>query len=186
MSNGLLECGRQLTLPIEDGTNEIHSQQVPFAAVAIPFAHDFEGFDLGIDVFNDNAFARQCTVKRLLLCRQRTIFAFFVRNLTVRVVRQQSLIAAVGQQQNSPNNRCLDHHFEQLEIMYGALFLGGTENLPCFGVNNDLRLYPVPLFLAGVPFFLFFLGRSIGLSVTSTISVRPAFAWSSNAFLPGN
>ncbi len=37
---------------IEYGRDEIHSQQVPGAAIAVPFAHDFEGFDPCIDVFN--------------------------------------------------------------------------------------------------------------------------------------
>ena len=62
------------------------------------------------------------------------------------------------------------------------LFLGRTNHLLCFNVGDDLSLYRLLLFLAGIPVFLFFGGRSIGLSVTSTVSMRPAFSLASNAF----
>ena len=68
---------------IEYSTDEIHSQQMSFPSVSIPFAHDFEGFDPCIDVLNDNAFLRQLTIEQLLLYRQRTLFAFLEGNLTV-------------------------------------------------------------------------------------------------------
>jgi len=29
---------------------------VSFSSIAVPFAQNFEGFDFGVDVFNDNAF----------------------------------------------------------------------------------------------------------------------------------
>ena len=48
---------------VEYRTDEIHSQEVPFLPIPIPFAHDFERFDPGIDVFNDNTLLRQFMVQ---------------------------------------------------------------------------------------------------------------------------
>ena len=41
---------------IEYSTDEIHPQQVSFSSISVPFAHNFERFDSGIYIFNDNAF----------------------------------------------------------------------------------------------------------------------------------
>jgi len=73
---------------IEYGTDEIHSQQMPFSPIAIPFPQDFERFDPGIDVFNHNTLSRQLAIKPFLLRRQRMILALFVRDATVLVQRQ--------------------------------------------------------------------------------------------------
>ena len=70
---------------IEYSTEEVHSQQVPFSPVAIPFAHNFERFDLGIDVFNHDPLIRQLAIEPLLLRRQQIKFALLVRNPTVLV-----------------------------------------------------------------------------------------------------
>ena len=169
---------------IEYSADEVHSQEVPFSSIAIPFTHDFERFDPRVDVFDDDSLGRQRVIERLLLRRQRMVFARLVRNATVSMVLQQPLITAVRQQQNSPNDR-LDRRLEQLEIVDGSLGLGRAKNFLRVNVDDDLCFYRVPLFLAGVVVFLFFLGRSIGLSVTSTAIVRPAFSLVSNAFLPG-
>jgi len=50
--------GGQKSFPIEYSTDEIHSQQIPFSSVAIPFAQDFEGFYPGVDVFMDGTCIR--------------------------------------------------------------------------------------------------------------------------------
>jgi len=42
-----------------------------------------------------------------------------------------------------------------------------TENFPCSLINDYLRLKSMPFLFAAKESFLFFLGRSIGLSVTS-------------------
>lgn len=155
-----------------------------FSSVSIPFAHDFESFDFCVDVFNDDSFLRQLAVERFLFHRQRVIFACFVRDSAVFVQLQQPLITTVGQQQNPAKDRP-NRRFENLKIMHGPFVLGGAENFLRFDVDDDLRFYRMPFFFAGIPVFLFFLGRSIGLSVTSTARVRPAFSLDSNAFFPG-
>lgn len=82
------------------------------------------------------------------------------------------------------SNNGMNRRLEHIEIVHRSLILGGAENFLCFNVGNNLRLYRMSLLFPGIPLFLFFLGRSIGLSVTSTASVRPAFSLASNAFLP--
>lgn len=56
---------------------------------------------------------------------------------------------------------------EQVKIVTPTVFLRQTYDLPRGFVNHNLRFQRVPLFLAGVAAFLFFLGRSTGLSVAS-------------------
>ncbi len=58
---------------IEYGTDEIHSEEMSFSSIAMPFAQDFECFDPGVDVFDGDSLVRQLAVERLLPCRQRTI-----------------------------------------------------------------------------------------------------------------
>lgn len=70
---------------IEDRTDEVHSQEVPFSPIAIPFTQNFERFDSGIDIFNHDPLPRQFAVEQLLLRRQRMIFARFLGNFTVFV-----------------------------------------------------------------------------------------------------
>jgi len=48
---------------VEYGTDEIHPQQVSFSSVVIPFAQNFERFDPGVDVFNDDTFPRQLAIE---------------------------------------------------------------------------------------------------------------------------
>jgi len=61
---------------VDHRTDEVHSEEVSFSSVAIPFAHDFERFDFCVNVFNDNALSRQITVKQFLLASQRMILLF--------------------------------------------------------------------------------------------------------------
>ena len=57
---------------------------------------------------------------------------------------------------------------EQAEIIYFPLAELGRDNLTIRLVDNHLRFESVSLFLTTVVSSLFFFGRSIGLSVTST------------------
>ena len=126
---------------------------MPFSSITIPLAQNFESFDLGVDVFNDNTFFRQCAIEQLAFPCQRTVFAPLVRNATVFVEAQSSLITTVGQQQNPKNDRP-NRRLEQLKIMDGTLFLSRTENFLRLNVDDDLCFYRVPLFLSRIPTFL--------------------------------
>jgi len=72
---------------------------------------------------------------------------------------------------------------EKPEVMSSSLAKSGTDYLPCFAVGHYLRLLRVALLFAGVISPLFFLGRSTGLSVTSTNTTSKLF--SRKTFLPG-
>lgn len=98
---------------------------MPTSPIAIPFTHDLECFDPGIDVFNHNSLFRQLMIKRLLLLCQRMVFALLERNTTIFVQIQQALITAVRQQQYFQQNR-ENRQLEQLEVMYGTLCLVDT------------------------------------------------------------
>lgn len=70
---------------IEDRTDKVHPQQMSFSSIAVPFAHDLKRFNPRINVFNDDSFTRQISVKSLLLRCQRMILTFLVRNLAIFV-----------------------------------------------------------------------------------------------------
>jgi hypothetical protein len=57
----------QLPLPLllQYSTDAIPSQEVPFSSVPVFFAHDFEGFNSGIDIFDDNSLIRQLPIQCL-------------------------------------------------------------------------------------------------------------------------
>jgi len=57
---------------------------------------------------------------------------------------------------------------EQVKVVQVSLAKSGANDLPICLVDHHLRFQCVPLFLATVESALFFFGRSIGLSVTST------------------
>jgi hypothetical protein len=92
-----------LPLLLQYSTDEIPSQEVPFSSVPVFFAHDFEGFNSGIDIFDDDSLIRQRPIKCLPLRRQWIILASLIRYSTILVQGQQSLVAAVRQQQNLPS-----------------------------------------------------------------------------------
>jgi hypothetical protein len=98
---------------------------------------------------------------------------------------QDALITAVTLRLNATVYRASDAFPVKPEIMAGTLGVCRANNfLACF-VYNQLRFDGVPLFLARIPLPLFFLGRSTGLSVTST-SITSISVFSSKAFLPGS
>ena len=74
--------------------------------------------------------------------------------------------------------------FEHPEIVRSAIADGGTDDTSAAAVHDNLRFQRMTLALAGVIFFLFFLGRSIGLSPVSMSAVFTVLAVNS-APLPG-
>ena len=74
---------------------------------------------------------------------------------------------------------------EQSKIMSSAFCLGRAYYPPGFFVGDDLGFKGVLLFLAGVVPALFFLGRSIGDSVTSMSMTSKLFSACSSFFFPG-
>jgi hypothetical protein len=58
---------------------------VSFSSVAVPFAHNFERFNLRVDVFYDNPFARYLPIALFLTRRQRMPLTLLDRNEAVFV-----------------------------------------------------------------------------------------------------
>jgi methylphosphotriester-DNA--protein-cysteine methyltransferase len=60
--------------------------------------------------------------------------------------------------------------FEHFEIMLASLTMRSRNDAQCPCINNHLAFERVMLFLSAVPAALLFLGRSIGVSATSTMT----------------
>jgi hypothetical protein len=79
---------------------------------------------------------------------------------------------------DGPVSRVSDGCFVYLEIVRAAFPLPDIYDFPRLPVDYRLRLYRMALFLAGMPLFLFFLGRWTGLSVTADFSpIPPHTVW---------
>ncbi len=65
---------------------------------------------------------------------------------------------------------------KQPEIMPATFGKSGAEYLSAFIVRDNLRLLRMALLFAGIAQTLFFLGRSTGLSVTSTKTTSKSFS----------
>ncbi len=97
----------------------------------------------------------------------------------------QALITGISEQTNVFGNR-QRALFKHRKIVRFPVSLGCANNSARRLVNDHLRFYRVPFFLARIVSLLFFFGRSIGVSVTSTITNSKLFSLSRKAFLPGN
>lgn len=75
--------------------------------------------------------------------------------------------------------------FKKPEIMPSSFGLCGAQNPFGFSLGNYLCFERVLLFLTGVIPALFFFGRSIGVSVTSTSTTSQLFSACNSFFFPG-
>lgn len=150
--------------------NQIDPQHKSSAAVSIASAQDAEDFQMPNDVFNNHSFLCQLTIKGFFFFTQRAAFRLFDRRAHKSVKLCQTLITTVRQAFG---------FFRQSRFAV----LVKRKIVPCaFGksrindsagafANSQLRFYRVPLFLARIVAFLFFLGRSISHSATSTTTI---------------
>jgi hypothetical protein len=108
----------------------------------------------------------------------------FLGNATVFMKLLKPLIAAVSQ---APGLRRERHtaRFEQREVVGLPRSKRHRKNPLALEIDDQLRLLGVPLLLSGVALSLPFLGRSTGLSVTSTTTTSISVSESVSVFLPG-
>jgi len=156
-----------------------------FSAVAVLVRHNFEHFDFRVDVFNEYSFTRNTPVFGLFFLGKFAAFRFLFRSFTVLVDFGDSLITAVHLRFYAIKDVSADCAFVQIEVVSFAAILRHTKDFFCSLVDNNLRFYGVFLLFSGIPLPLFFLGRSIGHSVTST-KITSMLSSSSSAFLPGS
>lgn len=139
-----------------------------FSAVTITVFHDFKNFDFCIDVFDINSFTGNTFVFRFFFSSKLTASRFFLWSFTVEVVRRDSLITTVRLCLYCTQHTMSHTIFIQLEIMCFSHILCNTQNFHIRFSYDHLCFYCVSFLFSGIPFFLFFLGRSTGHSVTST------------------
>lgn len=120
-------------------------------------------------MFYQYASARKLFVFPLLLWRKRVIFALFVRCARVLVVFINALVATVGQTTGGFKQR-QTALFEESKVVGFAQTKSRAKQTLVLGSHNQLRFARVALFLAAVATALFFWGRSMGVSVASTIT----------------
>lgn len=165
--------------------NQVEAQSESAAAIAIPFRDDAKDFQMPNDVLDQHFAPRQLTVSAPLFFAQLFALRLFDRCLRIGVFLLQALITGISEQTNVFGNRqCA--LFEHRKIVRFAVALCRADDPVSRSVDNNLRFYRVPLFLARIVSLLFFFGRSIGVSVTSTITNSKVLSLSRSTFLPGS
>jgi hypothetical protein len=162
---------------------QVESQSESLSAVTIAFAQNPKDFQPSNNIFDLHALACQLPIRLLFAARQLMQFAVFLRQNHIQRFGLQTPISQIGAQFQvlAKSNAAL---LKQFVIVVAAFAEKCCRDLLAFFFNDELRFQTVPLFLAAVKGALFFFGRSISLSVTSTI-VYLIESPSSSRFLPG-
>jgi len=155
------------------------------SAVTILVRHNFEYLDLRVDILAKYSFTSNASVFGFFFLGEFASFRFLFRRFTILVNFRDTLITAVHLRFYAIKNASADCVFVQLKIVSFARFFRDTYDFFCAFVDNNLCFYGVFFLFAGVVLPLFFLGRSIGHSITST-RITSMLSSSSNTFLPGN
>lgn len=121
-------------------------------------------------MFNQDTFAGQSQVVGFLFLVQRLEFSFLGRCLTIAMDFGHPLVPGISQQQDMRRQTQVTF-FEELEIMSFPGAEGGGQDHSSRLLDKHLSFLRVAFFLAAVVLPLFFSGRSIGCSVTSTTMI---------------
>ncbi len=149
----------------------------------IAFTQNAKDLQSANHIFNFDALACPFSVDLLFLARQAVQLAVFQRQNDFFGFALQAPITQIGAQ----FQMFAQPHVAQLKqfVIVRATFAEkGRRNFSALFANNKLRFQNVPLSLVRIKCARFFFGRSISLSVTSTIVYLRAKA-SSSRFLPG-
>ena len=155
------------------------------SAVTILVRHNSEYLDLCVDILAEYSFTSNASVFRLFFLGKFASLRFLFRCFAVLVNFRYPLVSAVHLRFYALKNASADCVFVQLKIVSFAGIFRDTYDFFCTFVDNNLRFYRVFLLFSGIPLPLFFLGRSIGHSITST-KITSMLSSSSNTFLPGS
>ena len=165
--------------------NQVESQTESAAEIAMPFRDNAKDFQIPNYILDQNSAPRQLTVGAAMFLAQLFASRLLERSLRVGVFLLQTLITGISQQTNVFGNR-QRALFEHRKIVRSARSVCRANNSASRFINDNLRFYRMSLFLARIVSLLFFFGRSIGVSVTSTMIYSKLFSLSRNTFLPGN
>lgn len=163
--------------------NQIESQSESFSTMPVKFAQNPKDFQSPDDVFNFHPFACQFSIDFLFLFFQLMQFAVLQwQNHNSRLALQPP-ISQIGTHLHG-FAKLYATRLKQFVIVRFAFPEKRRHNSFRFFVNHTLRFQRVPLFLARIKLTLFFFGRSIKPSVTSTI-VYLSESSANSCFLPG-
>jgi len=163
--------------------DQIESQSETLSAMPVAFAQDAKNLQSANHIFNFYPFACSRPIDLLFCLTQAMQFAVLQWQNHFFGFALQAPITQIGTQ----SKMLAQTHTAQPEqfVVVGVTCAEkGRCNFSTFFGNNQLCLQSVPLALARIESALFFFGRSISLSVTSTIVYLMASA-SSSRFLPG-
>jgi len=144
-----------------------------FSSVSVRIGKYPEDFECSDEVFYNYSVCSQAMIMLLLFFGQRLCFAAFKGQLSgSRIKLLDALITTVYLQLVYSVQLYLTF-FKHPEVMLSAFVYCGADYL--FGLTTDhqLALECMSLLFTTVVEPLFFLGRSMGCSLTSTITVRP-------------
>ena len=138
--------------------------------VAIALLEHFEALDPAIDVFDCDSVSCKTAVEGFLLLRKFTFSWLFEGRDAESVELVNALKPFVAKQKNicEQVNPAL---LEQFKVMNRSLGFGHANDLLGLTVDHDLIFDGVAFLLAGIALPLFFWGRSISCSVTSTTAM---------------
>lgn len=148
-------------------SNQIDSQHKSAAAIPIFFRQNPKDFQMSDDVFNHYSLRCQLPIIFFLGFGQLSAFWFLNRGSGVLMNSRQPLITTIRQTFNLFRQLSLAV-FVKRKIVSRSLRKSRVNNPFGFQTSPNLSFYRMPFFLARIISLLFFLGRSIGLSTTST------------------
>ena len=170
---------------VVDTGDQVEPQPKTLPAISVAVGNDSETLQCADNMLVQNTLTGHHTVEPLVLRRQRLLLAPLLWQQTVGMDFGDSKIPRI---RNGADGRIHEQagFLVQAKIMLAAFGETGADNLPRWLGHHHLGFYRVPLFLARVVPFLFFLGRWTGVSVASTRITSILFELAANAFLPGN
>ncbi len=177
----LRDSGFKFQFVIMQTGYQVKSQTESLSAMTIALAQNPKNFQSPNDVFHLDALACQFPIHLLFRFVQLVQFAVFLRHNDIQRLGLQSPITQIGAQ-CSVFAKSDTAHLKQFVIVRLAFAKEGCHDLFVFFINHNLRLQTVPLTLAAIESLLFFFGRSIKFSVTSTIVYLMALSWSSRFY----
>ncbi len=135
-------------------------------------------------MFAANSLFGQLSICPSLFRRQPVQLRVLGRNAAVGMQFMDAQIAAVGQAKGFRRQRNFTL-FEQAKIMQIAIAKRGAHDFLVAQIDRHLGFLRVAPFLAAVVLALFFFGRSMGCSVTSTMITSKTVSLGCKDFLPG-
>ena len=154
--------------------NQREAQGKFLTSIPIAGREDANPLDISINMFDIDSTLWNNSIINLLKCRQLLPSLCFYRYHAVGMKFFEPLKTFI---RDGLNSRGEMHFalFKHLEVMLLALAHWNTKNISSRSIGDDLDFQSMPLLLAWIVLSLFFFGRSISHSVTSTSTAFTSF-----------